>query len=324
MARGKRRSWKLKRLKTRTQNDLQALQQGQSFTGQESKAWYDKHYKLLLLIPFLILLGSVLILLHHKSTTGSFLELGIQLKGGSSLIVKPLQDSSITALKLETDLQKAFPDQDFIVRKLSKTTGSELSVETTAINSDLVNVKQFLTSKGFKILSSNTISPSLGTGFAKQAVKAVIIAFLLMAIVVFFYFRVLVPSLAVVLAAFSDIVTTLALTTIFDIKINTASVAAVLMLIGYSVDTDILLSTRILKEKHLSVNKRILTALKTGLTMSFTTIAAVIVALIATTSPVIKDVMSVLLIGLIVDLINTWIQNAGILKWYVESKKVRG
>ena len=42
------------------------------------------------------------------------------------------------------------------------------------------------------------------------------------------------------------------------------------------------------------------------------------VALIFTQSEVIRQIMTILLIGLVVDIINTWIQNAGLLLWYVE------
>ena len=93
------------------------------------------------------------------------------------------------------------------------------------------------------------------------------------------------------------------------------------MLIGYSVDTDILLSTRVLKRTEGTVFERILGAMRTGLIMSGTTITAFIVVLLFTQSEVLKQIMLILLIGLLVDLINTWLQNAGIIRWYAEKKK---
>ena len=93
------------------------------------------------------------------------------------------------------------------------------------------------------------------------------------------------------------------------------------MLIGYSVDTDILLSTRVLKRKEGTVMDRIYSAMKTGLTMNITTITALIVGLILSESEVISQIMIILLIGLFVDIINTWIQNVGILRMYLEKKK---
>ena len=92
------------------------------------------------------------------------------------------------------------------------------------------------------------------------------------------------------------------------------------MLIGYSVDTDILLSTRVLKHKHGDVFGRICNAMGTGLTMTMTTMAALVIALLIAQSTELKQIMTILLIGLVIDIINTWLQNAGILRWYLEKK----
>jgi len=94
------------------------------------------------------------------------------------------------------------------------------------------------------------------------------------------------------------------------------------MLIGYSVDTDILLSTKVLKSKIGTVMDRIYSAMSTGLTMNITTMIAITIAMVFTTSEVIRQIMTILLIGLFVDIINTWIQNVGILRWYLEKKKM--
>jgi len=144
-----------------------------------------------------------------------------------------------------------------------------------------------------------------------------------MGIVVFIYFRSPAPSLAVILAAASDIVVTLAIFNLTGIKLGTAGIAAFLMLIGYSVDTDILLSTRVLKRKEGSVMDRVYSAMKTGLTMSATTLSAVLIALIFVQSEIVKQIMIILFIGLLVDLVMTWIQNVGILRLYLEKKHRR-
>ena len=54
--------------------------------------------------------------------------------------------------------------------------------------------------------------------------------------------------------------------------------------------------------------------------MSLTTLIAMTATLIFTQSEIIKQIMIILLIGLLVDLINTWIQNVGILRLYLERK----
>jgi len=54
-------------------------------------------------------------------------------------------------------------------------------------------------------------------------------------------------------------------------KLSTAGIAAFLMLIGYSVDTDILLSSHLLKRKEGGMWVRLHSAFKTGIMMSVTT-----------------------------------------------------
>jgi preprotein translocase subunit SecF len=93
------------------------------------------------------------------------------------------------------------------------------------------------------------------------------------------------------------------------------------MIIGYSVDTDILLTTRLLKRKE-GINESLFGAFKTGTTMTLTSIIAVASALIAVYSfdSVLNQIFTILLIGLGFDLFNTWITNASIIKWYTEEK----
>lgn len=147
-----------------------------------------------------------------------------------------------------------------------------------------------------------------------------IISYLIGAGLVIMYWKKSIPSIAVILAAFSDIIISLAIFNLFGFKLSTAGVAAFLMLIGYSVDTDILLSTKVLKSKHGDINARIYEAMKTGLMMNITTIVAITLALIFTDSETIKQIMIILLIGLFVDLINTWIQNVSLIRIYLDKK----
>jgi len=137
-----------------------------------------------------------------------------------------------------------------------------------------------------------------------------------------FYLKYSIPSVAVVISAFADIIMTLALVDLIGIKISSAGLIAFLMLIGYSVDTDIMLTTRLLKRKESEINTRLYNAFKTGMTMTISSIVAVGVALIFTYtfSEILKQIFTILLIGLGFDLFNTWITNASILKWFLEKK----
>ena len=144
-----------------------------------------------------------------------------------------------------------------------------------------------------------------------------------MAITVFIVFREPVPSVAIILAALCDILIALGGMSIFKIPLSIASVGALLMLIGYSVDTDILLTTRLLKRREGTVEERAKNAMYTGLTMSFAAIAAmgilyVVTKIIMPEATTLSNISAVLVIGLIGDILSTWLMNLGILKTYID------
>jgi len=284
------------------------------------KGFYDKNYKRLLIIPFLMLLLAVLQIGFQTAVTGDFVNKGVSLKGGLTVSI----DRVASVAELENYLNDQFPAADISVRALSSAGGQVgVMIEAADVEADplMESVQDRLGELDKDEYSVEVMGSSLGASFFKETFRAVIIAFLFMGIVVFLYFRIPTPSFAVILAAFSDIVVTLAIVNVSGMKIGTAGIAAFLMLIGYSVDTDILLSTRVLKRKSGTVLEGILSAMKTGLTMSMTTLIAILVALVFAQSLILKQIMVILLIGLLVDLPNTWIQNAGILRWYLERKK---
>jgi len=168
-----------------------------------------------------------------------------------------------------------------------------------------------------------SMDPVFGERFRNQAVLALIIAFILMAIVVFVVFLTFVPSFAVILSAFSDIVIAVACMDVIGMELSLGTVAALLMLIGYSVDSDILLTRNLLHKKG-DLNEKLRGAMKTGITMTSTTLSAVFAMFLVSfyiDIPILKAISIVLLFGLTVDLLNTWLLNAGILRWYVERKE---
>src|SRR3989338_5590436 len=96
-------------------------------------------------------------------------------------------------------------------------------------------------------------------------------------------------------------------------RVSTGGIAALLMLVGYSVDTDMLLTTRLLKRKEGTVFERTISSVKTGMMMTLTTVGALLVGLIFVKSAMIRQIMTIILIGLFADMAFTWIQNVGIL-----------
>ncbi|MBN1646086.1 protein translocase subunit SecF [Candidatus Woesearchaeota archaeon] len=284
--------------------------------------FYESKFKILLIIPFGLLFLSLLLLGVSEVTTGEFVQKGISLKGGVSITVP---DSQIPALEVLNLVQSEYPESDINVRILSEFGNQRgFIVESSDLSEDqILDVLEKEIPKVRDDYGVETVGSQLGEAFARQILTALLIAFVFMALVVFFYFRTFIPSLAVILAAASDMIVTLAVANVLGIKLSTAGIAAFLMLVGYSVDTDILLSTRVLKRSTGTNFQRVLGAMKTGLTMTVTTVVAITVGLFVSDSEVIRQIMTILLIGLLVDIINTWIQNVGIIRWYCEKKKIR-
>lgn len=284
---------------------------------------YEQKYKTLLFIPVLLVILALAQISIQYATTGDFVHKGISLLGGSTISF-PVE-SSINPAELQTFLKERFPGADITVRTITSAgTITGIAIDSDAQqNEEIAALRAAIQQKASlnaKDISVEVIGSSLGENFFKQTFIALIVAFLLMGITVIIYFRMLVPSLAVILAGFSDIVVTLAIFNLTGMKLSTAGVAGFLMLIGYSVDTDILLTSRVLKQHHGTVMERIYGAIKTGLTMTITTLIAVAVALLLVKSDTIKQIMLIIFIGVLVDTIMTWIQNVAILRMYLERK----
>lgn len=281
---------------------------------------YDKQYKLLLVFSFLVLLASIGILVQHKLATGEFVEKGVSLKGGLTLTIPTLQ-ADIPGL--QSDLSGRFASADISVRSITEAGELKaLIVEASDVAED--DLIAALRANGLPMqqggFSVEVMGSSLGESFFKQTIIAVLVAFLFMAIVVFITFRSPLPSLFVILAAASEILSTLAMLNVLGVKLSTAGVAALLMIIGYSSDTNILLTAKVLKHKGSTAFERTINTMRTGVLMTLTAFAATMVGYFVTQSDIIKQIMLIISIGLAFDLIYTWLQNAGILRWYFERK----
>lgn len=276
------------------------------------------NYKFLLVVPLFLLLLSAGILINQYSQTGEWFLRSIELRGGTSITINTAEKLNLG--QIETHLKTKFhPIQ---VREIRSLEGYGTIIET----SSEVDVDEILAEISYLGIDTSdnsieSIGPSLGMTFWSQAQIAIITAFIFMGIIVFVIFRTFVPSLAVIMSAMSDILITLAFMQIFGIELSLAGLAALLMLIGYSVDTDIMLTSRLLKEsEEKTLNQKLKRALKTGLTMTLTSIGALSALLLSAISPVLSQIALVLLIGLVFDIMNTWLMNSVILRWYVERK----
>ncbi len=215
---------------------------------------------------------------------------------------------------------------------LNSTAGSAILFAEDSLNTAKENFSKKLgevLAKGLELgpdpkISRDEVGAVLSETFYSSGITVVIISFILLTIVIFAFFREVVPAGAIIAAAIFDIAGALGLMAIFQIPISLSTIPALLMLIGYSVDTDILLTARLLKREEKDLYTRSKEAMITGLTMTLTTLGALSVMLVLSyfgQINVIFQIAAVLLFGVASDIISTWFMNAPVLLWYIESKK---
>ena len=78
--------------------------------------FYDKKYKLLLIVPFIVLVLAIGQIVYQYNTTGDFLNKDVSLKGGVTLTIP--YENEFDAQSLDGSLSKAFPQNDISVRLL--------------------------------------------------------------------------------------------------------------------------------------------------------------------------------------------------------------
>jgi preprotein translocase subunit SecF len=272
--------------------------------------------KRIILIPLAIIALALVILGSNYLSTGSPVTLGMEFTGGT-LVTVPVTMS-------EEQLKGEFTGYPLLeVRKI----GNRYMIQFGPMSeSDYVKLSRQVNSQ-FENAETRYIGPIYSQALQQEAMRYIPLSFLLMAIVVFVVFREPIVSAMVVFCAFADILIAAASMTMVGVSLSLGTVAALLMLIGYSVDTNILLSMRVLKRKGTTEDK-IIGAVGTGLLMTTTTIGAVFALFIVSDllclilpnfyrMPVIADICIVLLFGLFADMFNTWITNAQLLRWYM-------
>ncbi len=172
----------------------------------------------------------------------------------------------------------------------------------------------------YESISVQTVSPLLSTQFISKAFGVVLGSALLSIVFVFLFFRDAFPAAAVLCGALSDVLIAMGAMGLFGIPFTLPSFAALLMLIGFSLDTDVLLTMRILRRKG-DPRELAFGAMKTGLTMSMTAMVAFLALFILsllTHIPTYYEISAVALAGLVGDTFATWGINAVLLLWHVE------
>ncbi|WP_331234908.1 protein translocase subunit SecF [Natronorarus salvus] len=261
----------------------------------------------LVAVPLALFLVALLVITGTWATTGAPAYLGIDFTGGTEIQIETdaSQDEIRAAFDAEVESITPIPAED-----------DQYLVEFQS--TDVSEIESDAEAAGFGVISIAGTSATFGADTQVQALIGLLLAFLGMSVIVAALFRTLIPSVAVIASAASDLVIPLALMNLFEIQLTLGTVAALLMLIGYSVDSDLLLNTHVLRRRG-DFYESVRRAMRTGVTMTTTAIIAMLVMTLVATYfgiPLLPEIGLVLVFGLLADLMNTYLLNVSLLRWY--------
>ncbi|WP_456483662.1 hypothetical protein [Methanopyrus kandleri] len=242
---------------------------------------------------------------------GSILTLGVKkgidLKGGTMVILKTEEDPDTVT----SEASRILGVSD--VEAIRSSQGDVIVQVPKYLSADDVN--KLARAVGGEVESVQTIGPALGRVFWESVKVAVPLALVAVSIVVFAIFRKPLLSAAVLGALVLDLVDALGLMALTGVPLTLASFAGLLMIIGYAVDSNILLSMYTVKRRRVRrVDRAIADSFKTGITMVATTTAAACALFLLSMSEAMFEIAAVVIFGLIADVLNTWIFNAWVIR----------
>ena len=167
--------------------------------------------------------------------------LGIDFKGGSMLRYKmdasvsaPAVTKTINDLNLVKEVSVQKSDNEFYIRT------NELTQEQTKTITDTLKAQY----KSAELQSAESVGATIGGELIRNAFLAILVALVLMLIYITFRFE-WTFGLAAVLALFHDVVIVCGLFSLFQWEVNSAFIAAILTIIGYSINDTIVIFDRV-------------------------------------------------------------------------------
>ncbi len=182
--------------------------------------------------------------------------LGIDFRGGSVLLYR--MDSGLEAAAVSQAVTELGVVPEVSVQK----SGSEFYVRTTELSQEQTQqITDGLVAKyqAAELLSAESVGATIGGELVKNAFLAVAIALVLMLIYITFRFE-WSFGLAAVLALFHDVLIVCGIFSIFQLEVNSAFIAAILTVIGYSINDTIVIFDRV-RENLRMKKKELLAAL---------------------------------------------------------------
>jgi len=201
---------------------------------------FNKFYKLFNLISLGLVIISILLLFFKG------LNYGVDFKGGT-LIELRANDKNINV----TTLRQSFNTMnlgDFNVKKFGNENDFLIKIEKKDTSANAIEIiKKDLTSSiggSFNFRRVENVGPKVSAELLKSGVIAIALSLAAMLFYIWIRFE-WQFSLGAILALFHDVVITLGLFSLFSLEINLSIVAAVLTIVGYSMNDTVVIYDRV-------------------------------------------------------------------------------
>ena len=201
---------------------------------------FNKFYKLFNLISVFLVTVSVLLLLFKG------LNFGVDFKGGT-LIELRTNDKQISISKLR-DSFNSMNLGDVNVKKFGNEKDFLIKFEKKNIKPDTIeNIKKdliILIGNNFKFRRVENVGPKVSSELLKSGIIAIALSLAAMLFYIWIRFE-WQFSLGAILALFHDVIITLGFFSFFGLEINLSIVAAVLTIVGYSMNDTVVIYDRV-------------------------------------------------------------------------------
>tara|TARA_Y100001970_G_scaffold247699_1_gene316642 strand:+ start:1568 stop:2467 length:900 start_codon:yes stop_codon:yes gene_type:complete len=202
---------------------------------------FNKFFKTFNIFSIILIIVSVILLI----TKG--LNLGVDFKGGT-LIELRATDKQITI----TQLRQSFLNMDLgdiSVKEFGKKSDFLIKFEKkqTGNNNLIGGIKESLTKSigpGFDFRRVENVGPKVSAELLKSGVIAIALSLAAMLIYIWIRFE-WQFSIGAILAVFHDVILTLGFFSLFNLEINLSIVAAVLTIVGYSMNDTVVIFDRV-------------------------------------------------------------------------------
>ncbi len=237
------------------------------------------------------------------------LNYGIDFTGGNLFQLKFEKEVTLDTLNpVLDDIAKDIEQLDSRSRKVQISDGNVAIIRTPEMSEDEKTkfLSQLESHSKYELQKSEKVGASIGSELKRTAVYALIIGGLLIVLYITLRFE-FKFALAAIIALFHDIIIAVGFMAILGYELNTPFIAAVLTILGYSINDTIVVFDRIrenLKRKNIgslaeSINISITQVMTRSINTSLTTFLAVIAILIFGGDSL-KTFITTLLIGVVV------------------------